>query len=713
MKRTHTFFYNACFALNCLLLFLILFESRIVLPTLLQVVGRMHPMMLHFPVVMVIVSLLWELFAASKNWDSKELVGDIFLLASAVTSVFTALAGLFLSREAGYDAGLLAGHKWGGLALSLLTLFLFTCRHWLRNQSHALKVFGFAGFFLLLFTAHQGANLTHGAGFLSEPLVAAATPEPVLLEDAQVFPHLVQPILETRCVQCHNEKKKKGDLLMTSYAALLQGGKSGALWDSLAADGGLLLKRIHLPLTEKKHMPPQGRPQLTEEEMAILVQWIRKGAPNEQQVITLQENDTLRQLAAAQFKTAESEEYHFDAADAEIIAKLNTNYCLVQPIAEGSAALSVSFFSPSQFKPSMLKGLLAIKEQMVSLNLNGIPVTDAELDVVGQMKALRKLNLGFTKVTGTGLSQLKDLKELRQLTLSGTSASGAVAALLPHLPKLKKVALWQTKMEPAQLARFATEFPKLYIEKGYSGDSVTIRLNPPVVDNKETVIRDAVDLNLRHVVKGAEIRYTLDGSDPDSLLSPVFTGNVKVDRSMVVKAKAFKPGWISSAVVEKHFFRAGIKPDSIRLLTPPDPQYKAVGGAALADAKKGDLNFRSGLWLGYKDKPMMAIIFLSKPQKVSAISLSTLVDVNSYIMPAYKVTAWGGKKAGALKLLTSFKPKQPGQGSGGTLAGIDLPFEPQEMAILKLVVEPVPVLPGWHPGKGQRGWFFVDEVFIN
>ena len=76
---------------------------------------------------------------------------------------------------------------------------------------------------------------------------------------------------------CHNARKSKGDLNMESEATLLQGGKNGALWDSSAAGYGHLLRRIHLPIAEKEHMPPQGKPQLSEEEVRILYFWIKNG----------------------------------------------------------------------------------------------------------------------------------------------------------------------------------------------------------------------------------------------------------------------------------------------------------------------------------------------------------------------------------------------------------------------------------------------------
>lgn len=713
MTKTRNILFNASFALNCLLLFLVVFENRLQLPALVQVVGRMHPLVLHFPLVLVLSALVWEVFTGARKTPGFQQAGDVLLLAAACTSVIAALSGLFLSREQGYDAGLLSAHKWGGVFLSLLSLALYGFRNWLRANALAMKTTAALGVGILLFTGHQGASITHGDGFLTAPLVAASAPEPVSIEEAQVFPHLVQPILEAKCVQCHNNQKKKGDLLMTSFADLERGGKSGDLWDTTDADGGLLMRRIHLPLSEKKHMPPQGKPQLTEEELAILHHWIRSGAPADVPVLELPENDTLRMLASARLGSAEAEQFRFAAAKPSVITKLNTNYCLVQPLSTYSAALGVSFFSASQFQPQKLKELAQIKAQLVSLNLNGMPVTDADLATVGQLGELRKLNLGFTQISGKGLQQLQSLKELRHLTLSGTAAAKEVETLLPKLPKLNRLVLWQTSLNPAQLTALKSRYPKTGIEAGFTGDTITIQLNPPVVENERSVIREPETLQLKHVIKGTEIRYTLDGAEPDSLRAPVFTGRVVVDRSMVVKARAFKKGWISSAIVEKHFFRSGIQPDSIQLVSLPDPQYGSSGGATLMDAKKGDLNFRSGLWLGYKEKPMEAMVYFGNGKQVSSVTLSCLVDINSYIMPAYKVTVWGAAPGGQLRLLASLQPRQPAKAVGSMLNGVELSFKTVQLNRLKLLVEPVSVLPSWHPGKGQKGWVFIDEVFIN
>ena len=56
-----------------------------------------------------------------------------------------------------------------------------------------------------------------------------------------------------------------------------QGGRSGKLWDSTAADLGLMMQRDPSFLPRQKHMPPKGN-QLTDEEVEILAAWLKAGA---------------------------------------------------------------------------------------------------------------------------------------------------------------------------------------------------------------------------------------------------------------------------------------------------------------------------------------------------------------------------------------------------------------------------------------------------
>src|SRR5206468_7909687 len=176
-------------------------------------------------------------------------------------------------------------------------------------------------------------------------------------------------------------------------------------------------------------------------------------------------------------------------------------------------ALGAEFFGASQFKAEQLKELLTVKEQLVSLNLNKMPVNDEDLKIIAQFTSLRKLNLSFTDVKGSGLAALNQLRELKQLSLSGTGVHTADINLLASLPKLTHLYIWSTPAQSENITAIQRRLKNVKIETGFSGDTVILKLNPPIIENEEQILTGATPLKLKHYVRGAEIRYTTDGTE--------------------------------------------------------------------------------------------------------------------------------------------------------------------------------------------------------
>ncbi len=88
----------------------------------------------------------------------------------------------------------------------------------------------------------------------------------------------VQPILSEHCYQCHSHQadKIKGNFLLDSREALLKGGDTGPAIVSGDPEKSLLIKAVR-HLDEDLQMPPKKK--LPEEQVAILAEWIRMGAP--------------------------------------------------------------------------------------------------------------------------------------------------------------------------------------------------------------------------------------------------------------------------------------------------------------------------------------------------------------------------------------------------------------------------------------------------
>src|SRR5262249_10808786 len=88
------------------------------------------------------------------------------------------------------------------------------------------------------------------------------------------FRERVAPVLERRCLSCHNDADRKGGLSLTSREQLQRGGDSGAVIDADPPRSPLLIAIRG----ESPEMPKTG-PKLKPAEVAAITEWLAAGAP--------------------------------------------------------------------------------------------------------------------------------------------------------------------------------------------------------------------------------------------------------------------------------------------------------------------------------------------------------------------------------------------------------------------------------------------------
>ncbi len=266
--------------------------------------GRLHPLIVHFPVSLLIIAALLELFTI-KNFNSKWRPGINVLIYLGTTSAIIAVVfGWLLAAEGDYGEGIVEVHQWLGIGTAVLgiataLLLFFVARKnlvWLKGIYRILLL---TTAFAVSIAGHYGAYITHGSDYLSsvspwnQDDQASEGKEISLAEFASInqkdtisLTHKqtvdlnlkVKEIFAHSCYKCHGSEKVKGDLRLDSKEMIFRGGKSGDAIVPGNPEESELFRRIILPANHKEVMPSKGK-RLSESEITVIRTWIQKGAP--------------------------------------------------------------------------------------------------------------------------------------------------------------------------------------------------------------------------------------------------------------------------------------------------------------------------------------------------------------------------------------------------------------------------------------------------
>lgn len=438
-------------------------------------IGRFHPVVLHFPIVLVLLIFaleLWNTLAIYKEYHFIVPMNLIMaLLALALTGVFgTIFTGFLLYYGGDYQGTLIRQHLWGAIFLAALMsvacYFFFSSVRgkFLYSQSiYQMALVCSVG--VVFYTSHLGGQLTHGEDFLTDYLpvlnvkhaLSSRSPEELLL-----YEDLIRPIIEDKCLSCHNEYKTKGGLLMSTFEDIKKGGKSGkAMLVSSAPDSSELYRRLILPLDHDDHMPPAEKPQLTEEELFTLKYWIEEGGEQTQKVglgPAAPENQLKLQKYINTLTKSEKRKYRKNIKLQELtkeLTKLGDDLGLkIMPDTEagqGYYGVSVPFPAVKPIDDQTVIKLRPYSDQISKLSLPATGITDDVFYEVAKMSNLKQLFLLKTQIDGSGLVYLNAHERLEKINLSFTSVDNYTILNLTRLPSLQEVYLFQTAVDSAML----------------------------------------------------------------------------------------------------------------------------------------------------------------------------------------------------------------------------------------------------------------------
>ncbi|MFK7844776.1 MAG: c-type cytochrome domain-containing protein [Rhodothermales bacterium] len=458
-------------------------------PDFLVFIGRFHPLLVHLPISFLLLGGLLEVLSRMKRYSELRPSVSFVLFLGALSAVFAVIVGLLLSITGDYGGDDLWWHKWMGIGVAVTAV----AAYWLKKRSIKTEDINvrraYAGVLatsaaMLVVASHFGGSLTHGSDYLTsympEPFrsIAGIPPrdevKPIVLEnvdEAQVFSDIIHPILDARCASCHNPKKKKGDLILTTESDILAGGESGEVFISGNADDSELYRRLILDEDHDDHMPPSGRKPLSNDHINLIGWWISEGAPFDASTVAqVGTSDEVRDILDRMASEAQAAAFAVQVppADEDALQALSALGVLVMPLSQETNLLQATFLNVSdEFSDDDLQLLAPVSEQIAWLNLGRSSVTDAGMTHLKSLKNLSKLHLEKTAVTDDGLAHLSNLERLEYLNLYGTAVSDNGLEHLKTLTNLSALYLWQSSATKAGAEKLQAAIPGLDINLGY------------------------------------------------------------------------------------------------------------------------------------------------------------------------------------------------------------------------------------------------------
>ena len=710
MLRSTRLLLNAAFGLNFLLLFFLLVEGKLSgVNNWLQVFGRMHPMILHFPIALLVLVLVIEFI--KKNGHSEDLI-ELLLAVTAFSAAVAAIMGLLLFHTGGYESSSVSDwHKWTGVAVSILSYILT----WLRpKQNPAYKFLLPLGVILIIIAGHNGASMTHGENFVLAPLQSKDRKD-IDLEKAIVYTDIIHPIMEDKCISCHNPNKSKGDLQLITPATILKGGENGPPVVPGSPDSSILYQYLLLPMKDDKHMPPEGKPQLDKEEIALLHWWIQSGAKFDELYTQADLPDTIKTIIEKRFLPASPlDNLAIGFPDPSELGKLNTLYRGVRQLSADKPYVHVFLANRKDLTEKDLKELKPIRDQIISIDVSNSNLNDKLGAEILSFPHLQKLHFENTVISDTLVSKLSALKFLEYLNLSKTRVSVEGVRTALSIPGLKKLFVYETNIPMPDLNTISKQVANL--EFGYSPDlsadsSFKGRLAIPTVKVDSNLFTRFATVTMSYRLKGVDLRYTLDGSEPDSN-SEKYTAPIQIRNSRQLKVIASRTGWESSPVQQFDFIHAPNKFVSARLAVKPDKRYEGKLDTTIVDLVKGSDSHADGNYIGYEGNGMEATLDLGELKNLSELSVGYVRNHGAYVLSPSELVVWAGTDGNNYKKLGSARYSETKFIPGSKQGSLKVEFPEKQYRYFKVKVSNPGKTPSWHPNAGAKCWIFIDEVMV-
>ena len=667
---------------------------------IIKYLGNFHPVVLHLPIGAFLFTFL--LFVSQKylksNFNPAVRMG---LLFSFITSIITSIFGYILHLNGDYDSVLVDRHMWLAIATTILIGFVLYLHKRQKPYNHVLSSFVFATV-LLTITGHNGGSLTHGKDYLKLPDFEKEI-SIVSYDSIHVFNQVISPILDSKCVKCHNTGKSKGNLMLSSIDKILLGGEKGQIIKSNSSVDSRLYTYLNLPIDDEMHMPPDGNSQLNDNEKELIKLWIDEGA-DFYNFRKMNDDNFSKEILSFLPKEIAS----VDPPNRNDLVKLIENEFRIERISTENNFIDVKYQGKS-FKQSYLRLLSKVSNNIKRLDLSFVDLSSIDLSRLDDFDNLTYLNLNNTKLTTKKLQKL-DLN-IQTLILSNNNFDVSVFDKFISNPTNERVFAYNT-ISDLDLTKeiSANSNDKIYFGVSLDDFASNVPLKIPIITPTQTLFSSTVDIEVVSDITSPDYRYTINGDEPDSL-SNLYVGPIKIDRSSNLKFKAFKKGSRPSPVQEVFYRKIAAPITDFKLLSTTVEPYAAKN--ILSNNEVGSADFRDGTWNGFIKSDTRSgdmIAEFSLPEGVNEIGISSLTDYGAYILFPTKIELYD-ISLGNDELVYSKNISRKFDEENAPLHTFRIPIN-KNLKKVRLKVISNKKLPKGHPAEGEPAWLFIDEIML-
>ena len=675
---------------------------------IIKYLGNFHPVVLHLPIGAFLFTFL--LFLSQRflksNFDPAIRLG---LLFSFITSIITSIFGYILRLFGEYDATLVDRHMWLALATTLMIGIVMYLHKKQRSFNQILSCFILSTVFLTV-TGHNGGSLTHGKDYLKLPTIDAKI-SVINYDSIHVFNQVISPILDSKCVKCHNASKSKGSLMLSSVNKIQLGGERGQIIKSSSSINSRLYTYLNFPMDDKMHMPPVGNSQLTENEKELIRMWIDEGA----------NFYSYRQISNDNFSNEiinylPKRSNYVDPPSKKNLIKLVEGNFRIERISYKSNLIDVKFTGKT-FEQKDFNSLAKVDENIQRLDFSGVNLSQISLNKLRSFENLNYLNLNNTSINSDDL--IRFLPEtISTLIISNNDLKLNVFEYLISNPNIKRVFAYNTiddKETVKQIANNSNNKIFFGISLEEFASNVPLRI-PTIKFDSKTLFSDSLHVEIIKDISNPTYRYSLDGKEPDSL-SLIYKNPITIKKSSKLKIKAFKKGSNPSPTKEINYLKVADQIYDLKLYSLPTEPYD--GDNFLTDNQLGTNNFGDGNWYGFlKSTPKNSskntlgdlIAEFSISEKVNEIGISCLTAYEAYILYPTKIQLYD-ISSNEEKIIYSKEIKQDYNNKYNSKNIFKIPVK-SNVSKVKLKVVSNKKLPVGHPAEGEPAWLFVDEILF-